>query len=83
MVVLVCGVFQGGVLAAIKFDTLAGVAGATMVEDIVRGDCIAAAELLETDQTQTSIQTREKNIRAGDQSFAGLLLIEGLHELFL
>jgi hypothetical protein len=79
-VVARAGTGQGGVLAAIKLDTLAGMDGAGTVEGIVCGDCISAAELLETDQGQTAIQTREKNIRSGDQSFAGLLLIEGLHE---
>jgi hypothetical protein len=34
--------------------------------------------VLATDQAQTSIQTREKGMRSGDRSFAGLLLIEGL-----
>jgi hypothetical protein len=34
--------------------------------------------VLATDHAQTSIQTREKGMRAGDRSFDGLLVIEGL-----
>jgi hypothetical protein len=34
--------------------------------------------LLETDLDRTSIATREKGMRAGDRTFAGLLLVEGL-----
>jgi hypothetical protein len=36
--------------------------------------------VLLTDQAQTSIQTREKGLRKHDESFAGLVLIEGLDE---
>ena len=48
--------------------------------NIVTEDRIVAAELLETDQEQSSIQTREKRLREHDRSFAGLLLVEGLDE---
>ena len=41
---------------------------------------IAAARLFETDQAKTSIQTREKSMRAHDRSFTGLLVIEGLDQ---
>jgi hypothetical protein len=43
-------------------------------------DRIAAVRLFETDEAKTSIQTREKGMRAQDRSFTGLLLIEGLDQ---
>jgi hypothetical protein len=43
-------------------------------------DRIVAARVLVTDETQTSIQTREKGMRSDDRSFAALLLVEGLNE---
>ena len=39
-----------------------------------------AARLLLTDAAQTSIKTSEKGMRSKDDSFAALLLIEGLDE---
>lgn len=46
--------------------------------DIAMLDRIAAVRLLETDQVRTAIATSEKSIRAKDDSFAALLLIEAL-----
>ena len=74
------GAGQGAVLAAVKLDHLADIAGAATLENVVRDDRIVAAELLETNEDLTAIQTREKGMRQRDQSFAGLLLIEGLDE---
>jgi hypothetical protein len=74
------GIGHGGVLAAIKLDDLAPIAGRALVDKIVGEDRIVGAELLETDHAQTSIQTQEKSIRERDQSFAGLLLVDGLDE---
>ena len=51
-----------------------------MTTDLARLDRIAAARVLLTDLAQTSIQTREKSMRKQDDSFAGLLLVEGLDE---
>lgn len=79
-VVAKAGTGRGAALAALKLDKVMSIAGDTWVGDITKGDRIVAAELLETDQDQTSIQTQEKSMRRRDGSFAGLLLIEGLDE---
>jgi hypothetical protein len=74
------GIGEGAFLAAVKLDDLAPIAGPALVANIVSEDRIVAAELLETDQQQSSIQTREKSLRGHDISYAGLLLVEGLDE---
>lgn len=74
------GVGEGALLAAIRLEDLAPIAGPALVANIVTEDRIVAAELLETDQKQSSIPTREKSLRERDRSFQGLLLIEGLDE---
>jgi tripartite ATP-independent transporter DctM subunit len=71
----------GGVLAAIKLAPLPEDIHDDKLASIAASDRIIAARLLETDLDRTSIATREKGIRAGDEVFAGVLLIEGLDEL--
>jgi hypothetical protein len=70
----------GCVLAVIKLDLQTPVSAPRLVERIVGSDRIVAARWLETDPARTNIATREKSMRAGDGSFAGLVLIEGLDE---
>jgi hypothetical protein len=53
---------------------------AALAAELAGFDRIAAARVLLTDQAQTSIETREKGMRKNDESFAGLVLIEGLDE---
>ena len=74
------GTGEGAFLAALRLDDLSPIAGPALVANIVTEDRIVAAELLETDQEQSAIQTREKRMREHDASFAGLLLVEGLDE---
>ena len=74
------GTGEGAFLAALRLDDLSPIAGPALVANIVTEDRIVAAELLETDQEQSAIQTREKSLREHDTSFAGLLLVEGLDE---
>ena len=74
------GTGEGAFLAALRLDDLSPIAGPALVANIVTEDRIVAAELLETDQEQSAIQTREKRMREHDTSFAGLLLVEGLDE---
>jgi hypothetical protein len=76
------GIGQGGVLAVVPLqdgpshpDEIA-----TLMASI---DRIAAAHILVTDAVQTSIATREKGMRSADESFAALLLVEGLDECSL
>lgn len=74
------GTGEAAFLAALRLDDLSPIAGHALVANIVSEDRIVAAELLETDQKQSSIQTREKRLREHDTCFAGLLLVEGLDE---
>ncbi|MFZ1104867.1 MAG: hypothetical protein WAN86_18790 [Hyphomicrobiaceae bacterium] len=72
---------HGCVLAAIKLDRLSEDVHDDKLASIATSDRIIAARRLETDLGRTGIATREKGMRAGDRTFAGLLLIEGLDEL--
>jgi hypothetical protein len=79
-VVASSGIGQGGVLAVLQLHARPDWDTAAMTAELARLDRIAAARVLLTDQAQTSIQTREKGMRKNDDSFAGLLLVEGLDE---
>ena len=79
-VVASSGMGQGGVLAVLPLDARPDWDAAALTAELARFDKIVAARVLLTDQTQTSIQTREKGLRKNDDSFAGLLLIEGLDQ---
>ena len=61
---------HGCVLAAIKLD----------FRPLSFDLSLVAARWLETDAGRTNIATREKSMRAGDDSFARLVLIEGFDE---
>jgi len=79
-VVAASGIGQGGVLAALPLDAKPEWDTAALAAELARFDKIVAARVLLTDQTQTSIETREKGMRKHDDSFAGLVLVEGLDE---
>ena len=70
---------RGGCIAALPYSQVLD-AAEPIVAGIAGCDRIAAVHLLETDQAKTSIQTNEKTLRAKDQSFASLLLVEGLDQ---
>lgn len=74
------GLGHGGLLAIVRFDTSLPAAASDLPEKATAMDGVVAAGLLQTDHSQTLIQTNEKDLRTGDQTFAGLLLIEGLRE---
>ena len=76
-VVAEAGTGQGAIIAALKSEYLPNTSGTALVEKAVNEDRIIAARFLETDQRQTSIPTQERNLRTRDQSFGGLLLVEG------
>jgi hypothetical protein len=76
-VVASSGIGQGGVLAALPLDAKPERDVAPLTAELARFDKIVAARVLLTDQTQTSIETREKGMRKNDDSFAGLLLSKG------
>lgn len=71
----------GGRVAALPLDAVPEEDGEGLCRALAGLDRIAAARLLCTDLAQTSIQTREKGLRRADDSFAGLMLIEGLDEI--
>jgi hypothetical protein len=79
-VVASSGIGQAGVLAVLRLDDRPEWDAAALTAELAGLDKIAAARVLLTDQAQTSIETREKGMRRNDDSFAGLLLIEGLDE---
>jgi hypothetical protein len=74
------GTGQGGVIAAIQLHDALPSDGTRLIANLANTDRIAAVRLYETDQAKTSIQTREKSMRAEDRSFTGLLVIEGLDQ---
>lgn len=71
---------QGGLLAIVKCSGAPPADGADLATRAVAMDQIVAARYLQTDLGQSSISTNEKALRSGDESFAGLLLVEGLTE---
>jgi hypothetical protein len=71
---------HGCVLAVIKPDLRLSGADPSLVERIAASDRIVAARWLETDADLTNIVTRERRMRARDDSFACLVLIDGLDE---
>jgi hypothetical protein len=74
------GIGGGGIVAPVILWETVPENGAAIVEALAREDRIAAVRLLETDQQRTTIQTREKAMRSGDRTFAGVLLVEGLDD---
>jgi hypothetical protein len=74
------GVGQGGLLAALQLDAPPEREAEALCRELASIDRIAAAHVQLTDHAQTSIQTSEKSMRPRDDSFNGLLLIEGFDE---
>jgi len=79
-VIASAGVGQAGVLAVLRLDEKPDWDAAALTAELAGFDKITAARVLLTDQAQTSIKTNEKGLRKNDESYAGLLLIEGLDE---
>jgi len=77
-VTLASGAGQGGFAAAVVLDDTQMADAETLVARLVRMDRICSARLLKVDKDKTSIPTREKSLRREDQSFANLLLFDGL-----
>jgi hypothetical protein len=74
------GIGQGGVLAVLRLQEPPKDDATEICNAMAALDRIAAARVLLTDDTRTAIGTREKSMRSGDGSFAGLLVIEGFDE---
>lgn len=75
--VLSRGSGQGGHLAALRLAPGTDIPDAAVAR-LAGCDRIAMVHLLATDAAKTAIPTNEKSLRAEEQSFAGLLLVEGL-----
>ena len=74
------GLGQGGIVAPLRFDELPAFDAAAVTAELARFDRVVAARFLCTDIAKTAIPTNEKETRRNDDSFAALLLIEGLDE---
>jgi hypothetical protein len=74
------GIGQGGIVAPLRLDAAPAFDAAKVTAELAGLDRIIAARVLLTDVAQTSIKTNEKGMRANDDSFAALVLIEGLDE---
>jgi hypothetical protein len=72
------GTGRGGFIAPLRLDAAAAARAAEVAAAAAKIDRVASVRVLATDHAQTSIQTREKGMRAGDRSFDGLLLVEGV-----
>jgi hypothetical protein len=79
-VISAAGIGQGGMIAAIPFDSEPERVAGALCHELASMDRIAAAAVMMTDLAQTSIQTQEKSMRNKDDTFTGLLLVEGLDE---
>lgn len=79
-VMATAGIGQGGVIATIRLDTKPEWDADALCRELASMDRVAAARVMVTDIVQTSIQTREKNMRSKDGAFAALLVIEGFDE---
>jgi hypothetical protein len=76
------GAGLGGFVTAQPFEDedIAALDATALVTAVAREERISSVRLLATDSAQTAIRTHEKDMRTGDASFDGLLLIEGLDE---
>jgi hypothetical protein len=74
------GIGQGGIVAPLRLQSAPSWDAAAIAADLASLDRIVAARVLLTDAAQTSIRTRERGMRGHDDSFAMLVLIEGLDE---
>ncbi len=77
-VTIAAGAGHGGFAAAVALDDGQMTEAETLVARLVRMDRICSARLLKVDKDKTAIPTREKSLRREDQSFANLLLFDGL-----
>jgi hypothetical protein len=79
-VIASAGLGQAGVIAVVPLENEPQWDPAAIAAELARLDGISGARVLLTDLDRTSIRTHEKSMRTKDESFAGLLLVEGLDE---
>ncbi len=77
-VTIASGAGHGGFAAAVALEDRQTIEAETLVARLVKMDRICSARLLKVDKAKTSIPTREKSLRREDQSFANLLVFDGL-----
>jgi hypothetical protein len=71
------GTGSGGVLGVTTLEPTQLAAAAERLPALAGMDRICAARTLIVSPERTSVATQEKGLRSGDDSFAGLMLIEG------
>ena len=72
------GAGQGGFAAAVALEDANVAEAKSLIPKLVKMDRICSARLLAVDRAGTSIPTREKSLRRDDQSFANLLVFDGV-----
>ena len=72
------GAGQGGFAAAVALEDANVAEAKSLIPKLVKMDRICGARLLAVDRAGTSIPTREKSLRRDDQSFANLLVFDGV-----
>ena len=72
------GIGQGGFAAAVALEDANVVEAKSLIPKLAKTDRICSARLLKVDRAGTSIATREKSLRREDQSFANLLVFDGV-----
>jgi hypothetical protein len=78
-IVASAGAGRGGFAAALMLERIPP-DSPSVVGNLAKADRVCCVTLMQTDQAKTGVATREKGMRKGDQSFAGLLLVDGLDE---
>lgn len=74
------GMGQGAVILPLVLEKIEKEATKEKLQSLSTIDQMSAVRLLEVDEDATTIRTSEKSMRTKDQSFALLLLIEGVRE---
>ena len=72
------GTGWGGFVAAVRLPEVPDDGWRDLVGRLVRHDRVAAARMCVVDPAASGIPTRERAMRGKDESFAALLLVEGL-----
>jgi hypothetical protein len=73
------GTGEGAFVMPIIFDSMPA-RGQAMVDALALEDGVCGVMLMQTDQAKTAVATREKTMRQKDETFVGLLLVDGLDE---
>jgi len=72
------GIGYGGFAAAVALEDGDVAEAKSLIPKLVKTDRICSARLFKVDRAGTAIPTREKSLRREDQSFANLLVFDGV-----